>query len=508
MEEVEKLISILSPIERDVLPYLALGNEGKVVEKSGLDAAKVKRALAYLDNKGVIKMRFEEKKMIVLGDNGIVYIKNELPERRLLIALSKKKQLSIQDAKKEANLSNNEVSVALGTLKKKALIEFNQGKMTLNTNNKEIIKPFLEETFMKSLPIEYSKLTPEQKFAFENLKKRKDIISVEETKQPLYEVTNLGKKLLKNLNKVKTYSKNTIESLDAEMLKTGSWKGKKFRHYDINTGVPKLNGGKRHFVNQAIQYGKKIWLDMGFEEMEGSVTNTSFWDFDSLFVPQDHPAREMQDTFFLNEKGKLPDKKIVNAVKAAHEKGTKGSKGWQYKWSEEEAKRMVLRTHTTVLSAQTLSKLKKKDWPAKYFAMGRVYRNETVDWKHSFEFNQTEGIVIDPNATFRDLLGYLKKFFGKMGFPKARFRPAYFPYTEPSVEVEVFHPTLKKWIELGGAGILRPEVTEPLLGEPVPVLAWGLGYDRIIFDYYNITDIRDLSNNNLEKLRNTKFWMR
>ncbi len=508
MEEVEKIISILSPIERDVLPYLEEGSEGKIVEKSSLDQAKVKRALAYLGNKGVITLRFEEKKQVVLGDNGVIYLKNELPERRLLNALSKKKQLSIQDAKKAANLNDNEVSVALGTLKKKALMDFKQGKMSINAASKEILKPFLEEKFLKELPKDLSTLTPEQKFALESLKKRKDIIRVEEVKHPVYEITALGKKLLKNLDKVHALSKNTIELLTPKILRDGSWKGKKFRHYDIGTGVPKIHGGKRHFMNQSIEYARQIWLDMGFQEMEGNIINTSFWDFDSLFVPQNHPAREMQDTFYLKEKGKLPDKKIVAAVKAAHEHGTKGSKGWQYKWDEEEAKRLVLRTHTTVLSAQTLAKVKKKDWPAKFFALGRNYRNETVDWKHSFEFNQTEGIVIDPNATFRDLLGYLKEFFGKMGYPKARFRPSYFPYTEPSIEIDIFHPERKEWVEFGGAGIFRPEVTESLLGEPVPVLAWGPGFDRIMLEFYKIKDLREIYSNDLNQLRNMKFWMK
>jgi len=508
MEEIDNLISTLSPIEREVLPYLELKDESKIVKESKMDSAKVKRALAYLDSKKIIQMKFESKKMVVLGNNGVLYIKNELPERRLLNALAKKKQLSMQDAKKTANLSDNEVSVALGALKKKALIDFQKGKMILNASAKEISKLFLEEIFLKILPIEENKLTPEQKFALESLKKRKEVVKIEEVKQLSYEITSSGKKLLKNLSKVKAYSKNTIETLNSEMLKSGSWKGKKFRHYDIKTGVPKISGGKRHFMNQSIKYARRIWMDMGFKEMEGNVINTSFWDFDSLFVPQDHPAREMQDTFFLKEKGKLPDKKLVQTVKAAHENGTKGSKGWRYIWSEEEAKRLVLRTHTTVLSSQTLAKLKKKDWPAKFFALGRVYRNETIDWKHAFEFNQTEGIVIDPNATFRDLLGYLKQFFAKMGYSQARFRPSYFPYTEPSIEIDVYHPVKKEWVEIGGAGIFRPELTEPLLGEAVPVLAWGPGFDRIIMEYHKIKDLREIYSNEIGKLRNIKFWMK
>jgi len=216
----------------------------------------------------------------------------------------------------------------------------------------------------------------------------------------------------------------------------------------------------------------------------------------------------MQDTFFINGKAPLPNKKLVKNIKRSHEQGTKGSKGWQYMWDEEEAKRLVLRTHTTCLSSQTLAKLKQEDLPAKFFALGKCFRNETVDWSHGFEFNQTEGIVVDPNANFRHLLGYLKQFFKKMGFKKIRFRPAYFPYTEPSVEIDAWHPEKKVWLELGGAGIFRPEVTIPLLGKHIPVLAWGPGFDRSIMDYYQIKDLRELYKNDLTKLRKMKFWMK
>ena len=250
--------------------------------------------------------------------------------------------------------------------------------------------------------------------------------------------------------------------------------------------------------------------------MTGDIVQVSFWNFDALFTAQDHPVREMQDTFFLNKKTELPkDKKLINAVKQAHEtgvgKGLEKSKGWRYKWDEEEAKKLVLRTHTTCSSAHKLAEISenlKDNLPAKFFAIGKCFRNETVDWSHGFEFNQTEGIVIDENANFRHLLGYLKQFFKKMGFEKIRFSPAYFPYTEPSVEIHVWHPERKVWLEIGGAGIFRPEVTIPLLGKHIPVLAWGPGFDRTLMDYYEIKDLRELYKNNLTQLRKMKFWIK
>ena len=160
------------------------------------------------------------------------------------------------------------------------------------------------------------------------------------------------------------------------------------------------------------------------------------------------------------------------------------------------------------MSARTLAQLKKEDLPAKFFSVGPCFRNETLDWKHLAEFTQVEGIVVDPNANFRNHIAYLRIFFKKLGFEHARFRPAYFPYTEMSLEIEVYHPIHKQWIELGGSGIFRPEVVEPLLGEPVPVLAWGLGLPRMIIDYYQIADLRELHKNDLKQLREIKSWVK
>jgi phenylalanyl-tRNA synthetase alpha chain len=217
----------------------------------------------------------------------------------------------------------------------------------------------------------------------------------------------------------------------------------------------------------------------------------------------------MQDTFFLKDvKAKLPEnKELVAKVKQAHESGVGGSKGWQYAWSEEAAKKVILRTHTTSLSARTLSTLKKEDLPAKFFAIGKVFRNETVDWGHGFEFNQTEGIVIDPKANLRHLIGYLKEFAKKMGYSKVKILPSYFPYTEPSLEGYVWNEDKKQWMEVLAAGIFRPEVTIPLLGTPYPVLAWGPGFDRIMMAAYQIQDLRELYANDLKILRNRKVWI-
>jgi len=501
---LQKLNESLSPNERKILPYLE-ENINDICKKSNLDKISVNRALEYLQNKKIINIISNKKKVIELGINGALYKKKGLPERRLLHLLDEKRIISLKETQKQSKLSNDEFKVSIGVLKNKALIELKRGNIILNASKEELVKKTLEELFLDNLPIEYNSLTPEQIHALKNLQKRKDIVQIKEKKEISIEPTELGKELIKS----KLKNIELIEQITPELLKDEKlWKGKKFRRYDVTSPVPEIFYGKRHFVNQAIDYGRKIWTEMGFKEMKGNLVQSSFWNFDALFTAQDHPVREMQDTFFIDKKTSLPEKEIVEAVKKSHEQGVDKSKGWNYVWSEEEAKKLVLRTHTTCLSAQTLAKIKKQKLPQKFFNIGKCFRNETVDWSHGFEFNQTDGIVVDKNANFRHLLGYLKQFFNKMGFEKIRFNPAYFPYTEPSVEINVWHPEKKCWLELGGAGMFRPEVTIPLLGEHIPVLAWGPGFDRTLMDYYEIKDLRELYKNNLTQLRKIKQWIK
>src|SRR3989344_5421132 len=323
-----------------------------------------------------------------IGVNGALYRKKGLPERRLLNLLNERRIATIQDAPKQASLTDDEFKAAIGVLKKKAMIELKKEKLILNADKFEITKKMLEEIFLDSLPLEYGSLTDEQRFALKLLENRKNILEIKEETLIEIQLTDLGKKLIK----LKIKDGGMLEQITPEMIRDDSWRGKKFRRYDITSPVPLINGGKRHFVNQACDYARKVWTEMGFQEMNGDYIQSSFWNFDALFTPQDHSARELQDTFFIDKNGNLPDDKLVKNVKNAHEKGVSGGTGWNYNWNEEKAKKFVLRTHTTCLSAQTLASLKKKDIPGKFFAVGKCFRNETVDWSHGFEFNQTEGI--------------------------------------------------------------------------------------------------------------------
>jgi len=501
----QKLIESLSPNEIKILPFLKENSLEKINEKSGLDKTSIVRALEFLSNKGIIKLNTKKHTLIQLGLNGLLYLKQGLPERRLSNIVAKRNSVSLAEAKKESKLNDNEFKAALGALKKKAMINLINGNIILSGRKEELTEKTLDEKFIESLPKKIEDLKPEENYSLNNLKSRKDIIEINEIKKIDIELTKLGEEITRHdFSK----SKDLIEGITPALIKSGAWHGKRFRRYDIKSPVPKIFGGKRHFVNQSTDYAKKIWLEMGFSEMTGDMTVSGFWNFDALFTAQDHPVREMQDTFFIkNKTAKLPDKRLVEEIKKAHEGKIKGSKGWNYEWYETDAKKVLLRTHTTCISAKTLKEIAdKKEFPAKYFALGKCFRNETVDTTHGFEFNQTEGIVIDENANFRQLLGYLKEFFKKMGYEKIRIRPSYFPYTEPSLEIDVFHPIFKRWVELGGAGMIRPEVTIPIFGRHIPVLAWGPGFDRIIMEFFEISDLREMYKNDLNKLRDMKIW--
>ncbi|KAL5487097.1 hypothetical protein EMCRGX_G019656 [Ephydatia muelleri] len=287
--------------------------------------------------------------------------------------------------------------------------------------------------------------------------------------------------------------------LTPEMIQSGSWETKKFKPYNFDAlGVP-VSCGHLHPLMKVRTEIRQIFLEMGFTEMPtNNFIESSFWNFDALFQPQQHPARDCHDTFFISDPMctlQLPED-YMKRVKRVHENGgDTGSIGYQYDWKEEEARKNLLRTHTTAVSARMLYKLglEKEFRPVKYFSIDRVFRNEALDATHLAEFHQIEGVVADRNITLGDLMGMLHGFFGKMGIKKLRFKPAYNPYTEPSMEVFSYHEGLKKWVEIGNSGVFRPELLLPMnLPKDVSVIAWGLSLERPTMIKYGIDNIRDL----------------
>jgi len=295
-----------------------------------------------------------------------------------------------------------------------------------------------------------------------------------------------------------------VTQLTPEMIATGKWREVKFRMYDVTLPVKPRYPGKEHPLQRVIAEARRAFLEMGFEETSSPVVETAFWDFDALFQPQDHPAREMQDTFYLSvpESGRLPDEELVRRVALTHENGADtGSIGWRYRWDKNKAVQLLLRTHTTAATIRALAQNPMP--PRKVFCIGKVFRRESMDATHLPEFIQIDGIIIDENASLATLFGTLTEFYRKMGAREVRFRPSYFPYTEPSVEVFA-HLGRLGWVEMGGAGVFRQEVTKPL-GCPTRVLAWGLGLERLAMMRFDVTDIRNLYWADINWLREAKL---
>ncbi|KAG0054538.1 Phenylalanyl-tRNA synthetase, beta subunit, cytoplasmic [Gryganskiella cystojenkinii] len=317
---------------------------------------------------------------------------------------------------------------------------------------------------------------------------------VEKVKLISYSVTK-GPKFSLTIEKQAT-------DLTAEMLADGSWKTQTFKKYNFAGNPPE--GGHLHPLMKVREEFRKIFFELGFEEMPtNKYVESSFWNFDALFQPQQHPARDAHDTFFLLDPAtstSFPDMEYVSRVKEVHSHGGYGSIGYGYDWKIEEAQKLLLRTHTTSVSSNMLYRLSQETKanngvfkPAKFFSIDRVYRNETVDATHLAEFHQVEGVIADKNLTLGDLIGFMEIFFKKMGVPNIKFKPAFNPYTEPSMEIFSWHPGLEKWVELGNSGMFRPEMLEAMGLDPdVRVIAWGLGLERPTMIKYGLDNIREL----------------
>lgn len=500
--DIKCLVDGLHPLERKVQPFLdKVKNLSELAEKAGLQEVEAMRALQWLENKQALKIVSLENEIVELDENGKKYLKIGLPEKRMLDEI-RSKPAYVEDMMKK--LGKEEFSIAIGTLKQKAAINMINGRIEITANGKRMLeKESLDEMFLKKLSkgaVEVGRLEAEERFAMESLLKRKQIIQKKLVKTKLFELTELGKQL----SKQKIGKSDFVDSLTPELLKTGQWKDKKFRTYDVKINVPKIFAGRKQEYRKFLDEVRTKFLALGFEEMTGPIVESEFWDMDALFMPQFHSARDIHDAYYAKEpKFAKLDEKIVARVKSAHEKGIANSKGWGYVFDLNKTKRQILRTQGTACSARKLASPDLKI-PGKYFGITRCFRPDVIDATHNADFYQTEGIVVGENLNMRHLFGLLEMFAREFaGTTEIKIVPGYFPFTEPSCELFAKHPQLG-WIELGGAGIFRPEVVGMLAGKKVSVLAWGLGIDRIGMFKLGIKDIRELFSHDIALLRNMR----
>ena len=456
------------------------------------------KAALWLSGKGLVEVEEKVRRTARLGEEGRLYSLKGLPERRLLNLL---REAGGELALREAAERLGEVfQIGLMWAKRRGWIEVERrrGEPWLRLVSEPPELP--EEKVLKLLAEgerELGELPEDLRGVCLELSKRPGVVEIVERRQHMLKPTEKLMALPEEELEVEEVTK-----LTRELLVTGRGRKLRFSRFDVKAPTRPVFAARRHPLQQLIKLVRETFVEMGFEEIKGPMVELAFWNFDALFQPQDHPARDMHDTFYLSDPrvGDLPER-FVGSVRRVHEDGGEtGSLGWRYRWNPEEARKLILRTHTTATTIRYLAE--HPEPPVKVFSVDRIYRNERVDWRHLAEFHQIEGIVMDVNVSFRDLLGLIKEFYSRIGLPEVRFRPSYFPYTEPSAEAIVYLKDKGVWLELIGMGIFRPEVTLPL-GVKHRVLAWGGGLERLALALFNLDDIRTFYLNDLNWIRGT-----
>jgi phenylalanyl-tRNA synthetase alpha chain len=478
------------PIEASILK--ALSNKDYVqldslVGSTGLSIDQVRRGIEWLKYKNLVSINESATSRVYLASEGMAAAKNGLPERRLVNAL-KEGKVTITELLGSGAIKNEEVNAAIAGARRNQWIRLIEGKMSPTTLAEEQSP---EESFLVKLKngMEISRLSGEERSAFEQLRKRPNYIEVKEEKESTISLTNAGRAVMSTLKEDQTERR-----LTTELITSGKWRETKFGALDVEAPAPVVYPGRRHPLIYIIEEIKEIFVGLGFSEIEGPMVQSGFWNFDALFTPQDHSSREMQDTFYISgqKQAIAASKDQIARVSQVHRQR------WSPNWDIKDAQRLVLRTHTTPITLQHLAKVKSN--AGRFFSVGRVFRNEKMSYKHLVEFHQVEGVVTAQEVSLRELMGLQKEFYSKMGITRIKFWPTFFPYTEPSLQSTVYNEKLGKWVELFGMGIFRPEVTKPL-GIKNRVLAWGGGLERIAMLRFGLDDVRELYGNKLAWLR-------
>jgi phenylalanyl-tRNA synthetase alpha chain len=504
-EKVEDIKSKLSPGERKLLLALAPLKEASVehlLVKGGFDqVVEVMNSASWAKAKGLLTLTEDIFEVVTAAEEGKRAVAEGLPERRALKWLIKRGGAAPAPALVEHGaITQEELTITLGWLKRKGWVTFSKvgGDTVLElTDGARAVgdKPTPDEDVLRAVEHGERRVTDLDKDGVEALRRRQDLVKVTDRIERRIRITDLGAAVAAS----GLTADAGVGQLTHDMLVTGKWRELDFRAYDVSAFAPVATGGRFHPLREMLDEARRVFLSMGFTEIDDDWVQSAFWNMDALFIPQDHPARELQDTFYLKQPAKVPvtDDAVVARVKAAHETGGEtGSTGWGGPWSREAAEQALLRTHTTVATIRHLAT--HPHAPQRVFAVSRCFRREAVDATHLPEFHQIEGIVVEPRASLSMLKGTLTEFYRKLGFPKVRLLPSYFPYTEPSMEVHLWYGD--KWLELGGSGVFRPEVTAPL-GVKDNVIAWGHGLERLAMVRFGLKDIRDLYVSDLEWLR-------
>lgn len=510
----ENIIKTLHPIEIKILISSDIKKEINVdylIKSTGMNEGQVRRGLDWLLSKKLIKETSRNKiRKFTITDKGREFTNKKLIEKAIIEYLINNENVQIKDLMEKLSYESRDIGSTVGNMKKESEIVQQGGFIVIgqikNSDYYDGIERILKRFENKDTLYENELSDKDVRYLdkSEKIQLHKNFFKIRDTEIVNYALTDNGREIREILIK-ENITGEEISQITPEILKEKKWKNKKFRRYDLSIPAPHTVVGRKHPYREFLNFLKNKFVALGFKEMRGSLVETEFWNMDSLYMPQFHPARDIHDVYFIKEPHyaqRIEEPYFTNVAKVHKNGGNTGSKGWGYEFNKEKAKQLILRSQGTVLSARTLAS--NPTIPGKYFAIARCFRYDKVDATHLADFFQVEGIVISNDVNFKTLLGLLTLFAKEIArADDIKFVPAYFPFTEPSVELHIKHPQLG-WYELGGAGIFRPEVTIPL-GVDVPVLAWGLGVDRMAMMALNINDIRELFSRDLQFIRDSRM---
>ncbi len=463
----------------------------------GRKVTDIMRDLEELKDKDLIAIDKYDITEVTISNEGVKYLKVQ-PER-VILDLTKNYDISnLKELANKSQLSKKEFSAALGILRRLGVIKISKDGLHVINSNLSKLEDYVSNilkvlNIVKDKEVSLNEL-PTQLSNFIKECKRRGLIQFKQSKTIVIRPTN---KLIQLWSEGKIRKAEVITVLTPEIIVSGKWREAVIKEFDLSIEPPAIKIVKKHPYIQFLNHVREIVLSMGFEEVKGPHVELELWNFDILFVPQYHPSRSTTDVYFVRNKNlrlSAPTD-LLNKVREMHESKLK------YRWDPLKALNLILRTHTTSVSMRTIYSKGRGEYRA--FSLDRVFRPDTPDPTHLMEFHQLEGIIVGKKVTFKDLLGFFKEFARRLGLGEVKFKPAYFPFTEPSVEGYIKHPNLG-WIEVFPGGMFRPEVLKPLGLEGYNVAAWGIGIDRIAMIILDIDDIRHLYTNDLSIISRMK----
>ncbi|MCI4338831.1 MAG: phenylalanine--tRNA ligase subunit alpha [Thermoplasmata archaeon] len=489
----------LSGPERSVLvalrstPELSIEEE-ELASRTGLGLDQVRGSLQRLRAKHLVAVEEEHLTTRRLTPRGETALARGLPERRFLAALDRHGGTLTPETAAAEGLDEEERSAAIGILRRRGLLE---DGMPFRLRKGDASRPTLlpEEVVLKQLVNEEEEVDEAIVSALE----RRGLVRTERRSIKRWSPSEEGRRLT-----VPAEGEEMLGALTPVLLASGAWRDHTFRPYDVRAPVPFLTAARPNPYVAWLEEFEEILIGLGFEQAEGPLLETEFWNNDVLNMPQDHPARSIHDALSLNGiQGHLPPADLLGRVADVHDgrplpgEPTPVGPGWGGEYDPTIAARPVLRSQTTAVSARFLAGHPRP--PFRMYSIDRNFRREEVDARHGVEFGQCEGVLGGEGTSIRHLVGMFGALAEAIGIRELKIRPSYFPFTEPSVEGYVRHPRLG-WMEVLPGGMFRPEVLRPL-GVEVPVAAWGIGITRLAMVALGCNDIRDLFEDDLDRLR-------